>query len=112
MLVVVCDVTLHSEIDSQSIVKPLKVFVIMNGMMKTSAAADYLGYKLSYLYKLIQAREVPFYRPNGKMCFFKKEELDLWIERGRVKTNDELVGEAQAYMVQHDLLGKKRGVGK
>ena len=80
----------------------------MARMMKTPEAAEYLGYTKSYLYKLIQAREIPFYRPNGKMCFFKQEELDLWMERGRVKTNEELVEEAQAYMVRHDLLYKPK----
>ena len=80
----------------------------MAKFIKVPEAAEYLGYTKSYLYKLIQAREIPFYRPNGRICLFKQEELDLWIEKGRVKTNEELIADAQAYMIQHDIIDRHK----
>ena len=47
-----------------------------NNLMTTAEAAAFLGYKQSYLYKLMMRRAVPYYKPSGKLCFFDREELD------------------------------------
>jgi len=46
-------------------------------------ACEYLHFKPSYLYKLTSKRKIPFYKPNGKMLFFNKKELDEWIFQNR-----------------------------
>ena len=47
-----------------------------NNLLTTVEAAEYLGMKKSYLHKLMMKKEIPFYKPNGKLCFFDKDELD------------------------------------
>ena len=42
-------------------------------LMTTTEAARYLGLKPSYLYKMMMRRAIPYYKPNGKLCFFAKE---------------------------------------
>lgn len=42
-------------------------------------ACEYLHFKPSYLYKLTSQRKIKFYKPNGKMLFFKKYDLNEWI---------------------------------
>ncbi len=42
-------------------------------------AVTYLQLSKSYLYKLTHRKEIPFYKPSGKLIFFKKSELDQWI---------------------------------
>lgn len=55
-------------------------------------AAQYLGFSHSYLYKLTSRKIIPCHRPTGKVLFFSKNELDVWIfesgrcERGNVKS--------------------------
>ena len=55
---------------------------------------DYTGYSTRYLYNLTASRQIPHFKPNGRKIFFKKDEIDEWIEKGRVKTLDELGDEA------------------
>ena len=47
-------------------------------------AVDYLSIAKSYLYKMTAKKRIPFYRPTGKKIYFKKSELDDWMNSGRV----------------------------
>lgn len=42
-------------------------------------ACSYMGISESLLYKQTAAKEVPHYKPRGKMLYFDKEELDSWL---------------------------------
>lgn len=57
--------------------------------------ASYLGVKTSYIYKMTHNREIPFYKPGGKMIYFNREEIDEWVLSQRVATADEIRGEAR-----------------
>ncbi len=59
--------------------------------LTTTEAAAYLGTTINYLYKLsTQRHRIPYYSPSGRKLLFKREELDEWIEKTRVCTDDEL----------------------
>lgn len=58
-------------------------------------AAAYLGIAKSYLYKMTAKKKIPFYTPMGRKIYFKKSELDNWINSCRVATNDEIISKAQ-----------------
>ena len=45
-------------------------------LLTTVEAAEYLGLKKSYLHKLMMKKEIPYYKPHGKLCFFDRNELD------------------------------------
>ena len=51
---------------------------------------DYTGYSQKQIYKLTSTRAIPHYKPNGRKLFFKRNEVDAWITKGRVKTMNEL----------------------
>lgn len=57
--------------------------------------ASYLGVKTSYIYKMTHNREIPFYKPGGKMIYFNREEIDEWVLSQRVATADEIRSEAR-----------------
>lgn len=44
-----------------------------------SEACKYIGVSGSLLYKLTAAKEVPHYKPRGKMIYFNREEIDEWL---------------------------------
>ena len=67
-------------------------------------ASTFLNYSKSYLYKLTHSRQIPHYKPNGKMLYFKRSDLEAWLLRNRVKTTGEIEQEAIDYVV------KKKGV--
>jgi excisionase family DNA binding protein len=61
-------------------------------------ASRYSGIKKSYLYKLTSRGELPHYKPNGKMIFIDRIELETWLLRNRIKPVDELEKEAATYV--------------
>ena len=67
-------------------------------LMTTTEAARYLGLKPSFLYKMRMRRAIPYFKPNVKLCFFAKEDLDAWLKRVRVKSQDEIDSEAARYL--------------
>ena len=67
-------------------------------LMTTTEAAKYLGLRPSYLYKLMMRRAIPYYKPNGKLCFFKKEDLDAFLTGVRISSQEEIAEEAGRYL--------------
>ena len=47
------------------------------------------GLSKSYLYKLTHRRAIPFYKPEGRLIYFKKTEIEAWLLRNRSETVDE-----------------------
>lgn len=64
-------------------------------VLTSDEAARYLGVSKSYLYKLTMSRKIPHYKPNGKMCYFNRQEVEAWMQSNRVQTDDELERQAQ-----------------
>lgn len=53
-------------------------------------AAEFIGVRISYLYKLTCAKKIPFYNPSGRKLLFNISELDAWVKSARVSTNEEI----------------------
>lgn len=51
-------------------------------------ACKYLDVSPSHLYKLTSTKQIPHFCPQGKKLYFKREELDVWLQRNR-QTADE-----------------------
>lgn len=68
-------------------------------LLTTAEAAKYLGLKPSYLYKLMMRRAIPYYKPNGKLCFFSKADLDTWLTNIRIKSQAEIDSDTAQYLV-------------
>jgi putative excisionase len=75
-------------------------------LIPTAEAAAFLGIKVSYLHKLMMRRVIPYYKPNGKLCFFDKAELEAWMKNVRIASQTELDRQAQAYIVNRAKGGK------
>ncbi len=63
-------------------------------------AAIYMGVAKSYLYKQTANKVIPHYKPNGKMVYFNRLELEAWLQSNRVTPTDEVEQQAQAYCMQ------------
>jgi len=61
-------------------------------------AAEYLGFKPSYMYKLTHRRLIPFYKPTNKKIYFRKSDLDNWITRNKKKSKGEIDQLATNYL--------------
>jgi excisionase family DNA binding protein len=49
-------------------------------------AAEYLGYKKSYVYQMVMQSILPFSKPNRGKIFFEREKLDRWMLSNGSKT--------------------------
>ena len=65
--------------------------------------ATYTGLSKSYLYKLTSGNQIPHYKPNGKNVYFNKAEIDSWLLRNEVKTNDVIEKEATNFVTINNM---------
>jgi hypothetical protein len=42
-------------------------------------------------------REIPHYKPMGKIVFFNRKEVEQWLQSNRISTDAELNYQAQNY---------------
>lgn len=59
-------------------------------------AAMYLGVSSDTLYKWTMKRKIPFYKPNGKLIYFNRAEIESWLQSNRISTEAELESRAMA----------------
>ena len=68
-------------------------------LMSLDAAARFLGFKKSYLYKLTSTRQIPFYKYGGRLIMFDHAALESWraARLQAVPTQAEQAAQAAAY---------------
>ena len=59
------------------------------------------GLSKSHIYKLTCSKQIPFYRPNGKLVYFDRAELESWLKQNRVNTTEEAEQQAIAYVMKN-----------
>jgi len=78
-------------------------------VLTVDEAARYMGIAKSTLYKMMMRREIPYSKPNGKVCFFNRQELEAWLMSNRVATADEISDRARSYCATHTRTTTKKG---
>lgn len=61
------------------------------------------GLSKSHLYKLTHRREIPHYKPNGKILYFDREEIERWMKQNRVSSKSEIEEMAATYLMKKQL---------
>ena len=69
-------------------------------VLNFNEACAYLELSQSHLYKLTSTSAVPHYKPNGKKIYFQREELDHWLLRNRMDSQDEIEQQAADYLIK------------
>ena len=62
-------------------------------------ASRFLNLSKSYLYKLTSGNLIPHYKPQGKMLYFEKTELEAWLRQNPIRTQAPTEAEAQKYVL-------------
>lgn len=73
----------------------------VSDMLNAEEAAKYLGVSSSALYKMTSNKKIRHYKPNGKLCYFKREDLDRWMRSNPIASMEEIENEAQQYIAEH-----------
>lgn len=58
---------------------------------------EYCGISPSYMYKQTSKGKIKHYKPEGKLIFFRKEDLDNWMLRNPQSTLEEQQEIANSY---------------
>lgn len=64
-------------------------------------AAQYAGLTKSALYKLTHNKQIPFSKPNGKMCYFKRTDIENWMMSNPVATAEDIAEQANSYCMKN-----------
>lgn len=68
-------------------------------ILTVDEASLYLGISKSNLYKKTSAHKIPHFKPEGKIIYFKREELDEWMLRNRQSTVEEITDKAASLII-------------
>src|SRR3954451_22261591 len=74
--------------------------MLQKAVLNFNEAASYLELSPSHLYKLTSTRQIPHFCPQGKKLYFNRHELDVWLQRNRQPTTDEIEKEATDYIIK------------
>lgn len=69
-------------------------------VLNFNEACQYLALSQSHLYKLTSTKQIPHFCPNQKKLYFKRTELDTWLQRNRQITKEEIDQQAADYLIR------------
>ncbi len=78
-----------------------KILEQIKPVLTFEEACIYCGMSKSSMYKHTSANKIPYYKPEGKLIYFKREELDEWMLRNRQSTQEERVEIANSYTAKN-----------
>lgn len=73
--------------------------ILQKAVLTFAEALVYLGLSESHLYKLTSKRKIPHTKPDGKLIYFDRAELDKWRLRNPVRTMESIESSAANYNV-------------
>lgn len=87
---------MHNEkSDSDKLDEILELLKAPKQIMSFEQFCEYASISKSHGYRLTHSLSIPFYRPTGKLIYFEKAEVDMWLRRNRVKSLPEIQEEAE-----------------
>lgn len=84
-----------------------QMLFLTKNVLSFDEASKFLHSSKSYLYKLTSGNLIPHYKPQGKMLYFEKADLEMWLRQNPVKTQAQIEQEAQRYVMNSKPLAKK-----
>ena len=80
-----------------------RMLFLTKNVLRFDEASTFLNLSKSYRYKLTSGNLIPHYKPQGKMLYFEKSELEAWLRQNPVKTKTQIEQEAQKYVLNRPL---------
>lgn len=73
--------------------------VMQKQVLNFNETCKYLELSQSHLYKLTSTGAIPHYKPNGKKIYFNRVDLDNWLLRNKIYTQDQLEQQAANFII-------------
>ena len=67
-----------------------KIIFTTKEVLTLHEVSAYLGLSLSTIYRMTSKREIPHYKPTGKIVYFDRKEIDEWAKANRIATANEI----------------------
>ena len=80
-----------------------QMLFLTKNVLSFDEASKLLNLSKSYLYKLTSGNLIPHYKPQGKMLFFERADLEAWLRQNPIKTQAQIEQEAQKYILNRPL---------
>ncbi len=64
-------------------------------VLTVEETAKFLGLSKSFVYKMTHEGTLPFYKPNGKVCYFERAALLDWMRSTKVASQKQIEDAAQ-----------------
>ena len=74
--------------------------LLQKTVLNFNEACTYLDVSPSHLYKLTSTKHIPHFCPQGKKLYFRREELDTWLQRNRQCTTEESENAASDLLIR------------
>jgi excisionase family DNA binding protein len=75
--------------------------LLQKTVLNFSETCKYLDVSESHLYKLTSTKQIPHFCPQGKKLYFKRIELDEWLQRNRQSSVEEIDAMATEYILKN-----------
>ena len=73
--------------------------IMQKQVLNFNETCKYLELSQSHLYKLTSTGAIPHYKPNGKKIYFNRPELDQWLLRNKIDSQDEIEQQAADFLI-------------
>jgi excisionase family DNA binding protein len=68
------------------------------------------GMSKSWIYQLTSSHQIPYHKPNNRLIYFDRKEIEEWMLQNRIGTTKEADEAANEYMVRTTgTNGRKKG---
>ena len=74
--------------------------LLQKTVLNFNDTCTYLDVSPSHLYKLTSTKQIPHFCPQGKKLYFKREEIDTWLQRNRQSTAAEVEQQASGNLLR------------
>ena len=71
---------------------------ILDKPLTVEQAAEYTGFSVAYVYKLIHLKKIPFFKPEGGKILFSLDDLKNFCFRNRHAAEYELQEQAESIL--------------
>lgn len=72
--------------------------IYLKEILTAEEVAKYTNYKKSHVYKLTSGNKIPHYKPGGKKLYFRRSEIDEWLLKNKIQTEEELQEAARSFL--------------
>ena len=83
-----------------------QMLFLTKNVLSFDEASKFLNLSKSYLYKLTSGNLIPHYKPQGKMLFFERADLEAWLRQNPIKTQAQMEQGAQKDILSNRPLKK------